>query len=253
MKKKDMQSMVRLMLTPVLMVILGIVLVVRPDSASALVGKVLGWVLLVVGIGLLVESIAVKELTTSRILFVVVAAALGLWLVRNPLRLAAALGRVAGLLILVRAVQDIINAARWKCGMKYALLSAIIGGLLILLPMTTSRAVWVIVGLLVIAVGVLMAIDRLKPGKLLGDGGIDVVVFPGQSRRRLGGGGGTAGVHQQCNARLGQGSGQKLCPVRIKGPVIHMGVGIKQHFSILSQRSWPQGIRPIPRPGGPGG
>ena len=158
MKKKDVQSMVRLMLTPVLMVILGIVLVVRPDSASALVGKVLGWVLLVVGIGLLVESIAVKELTTSRILFVVVAAALGLWLVRNPL-------------ILVRAVQDIINAARWKCGMKYALLSAIIGGLLILLPMTTSRAVWVIVGLLVIVVGVLMAIDRLKPGKLLGDGG----------------------------------------------------------------------------------
>ena len=54
MKKKDVQSMVRLMLTPVLMVILGIVLVVRPDSASALVGKVLGWVLLVVGIGLLV-------------------------------------------------------------------------------------------------------------------------------------------------------------------------------------------------------
>ena len=46
-----------------------------------------------------------------------------------------------------------------------------IGGLLILLPMTTSRAVWVIVGLLVIVVGVLMAIDRLKPGKLLGDGG----------------------------------------------------------------------------------
>ena len=78
MKKKDVQSMVRLMLTPVLMVILGIVLVVRPDSASALVGKVLGWVLLVVGIGLLVESIAVKELTTSRILFAVVAAALGL-------------------------------------------------------------------------------------------------------------------------------------------------------------------------------
>ena len=171
MKKKDVQSMVRLMLTPVLMVILGIVLVVRPDAASALVGKILGWVLLVVGIGLLVESIAVKELTTSRILFVVVAAALGLWLVRNPLRLAAALGRIAGLLILVRAVQDIVNATRWKCGMKYAMLSAIIGGLLILLPMTTSRAVWVIVGLLVIVMGVLMAIDRLKPGKLLGDGG----------------------------------------------------------------------------------
>ena len=171
MKKTDVQTLIRLLLTPVLMVILGIMLVLRPDSASALVGKILGWVLLILGIGLVVESLIVKELNTSRVLFAAVAAALGLWLLRNPLSLAAALGRIAGLLILVRAVQDIINATRWKCGMKYALLSAIIGGLLILLPMTTSRAVWVIVGILVIVVGVLMAIDRLKPGKLLGDGG----------------------------------------------------------------------------------
>ena len=168
MKKKNMQSMVRLMLTPVLMVILGIVLVVRPDSASALVGKVLGWVLLVVGIGLLVESIAVKELTTSRILFVVVAAALGLWLVRNPLRLAAAMGRIAGLLILVRAVQDIVNATRWKCGMKYALLSAIIGGLLIVLPMTTSRLVFSACGLVVLLLGIAMFLDRFRSRGLPG-------------------------------------------------------------------------------------
>ena len=171
MKKTDAATLVRLMLTPVLMVILGIILVIRPDSASAVVGKVLGWVLMILGIGLVIESFAVRDLNTGRVLFAIVAAALGLWLLRNPLRLAAALGRIAGLLILVRAVQDIVNATRWKCGMKYALLSAIIGGLLILLPMATSRAVWVIVGLLVIAVGVLMAIDRLKPGKLLGDGG----------------------------------------------------------------------------------
>ena len=174
MKKKNMQSMVRLMLTPVLMVILGIVLVVRPDSASALVGKVLGWVLLVVGIGLLVESIAVKELTTSRILFVVVAAALGLWLVRNPLRLAAALGRIAGLLILVRAVQDIVNATRWKCGMKYALLSAIIGGLLIVLPMTTSRLVITLCGLVLVFLAVMMGLDRLRFFRHSG-GGPDII------------------------------------------------------------------------------
>ena len=111
---------------------------------------------------------------------------------------------------------------------------------------------WVFPAQLPVAVqhGIVYLVRRVRMGA---DGSIDVVVFPGQSRRRLGGGGGTAWVHQQCNARLGQGSGQKLCPVRIKGPVIHMGVGIKQHFSILSQRSLPQGIRPIPRPGGPGG
>ena len=171
MKKTEIRNLVRLMLTPALMVLLGILLIVRPDSASAGVGKILGWGMILLGAGTLIESLAVRDIAASRVLFVAVTLALGSWLLRNPLRLAAALGRVAGLLILVRAIQDIINAAKWKCGMKYALLSAVIGGLLILLPMTTSRAVWVILGILVILVAVLMAIDRLKPGKLLGDGG----------------------------------------------------------------------------------
>ena len=139
MKKTEIRNLVRLMLTPALMVLLGILLIVRPDSASAVVGKILGWGMILLGAGTLIESLAVRDIAASRVLFVAVTLALGSWLLRNPLRLAAALGRVAGLLIL--------------------------------LPMTTSRAVWVILGILVILVAVLMAIDRLKPGKLLGDGG----------------------------------------------------------------------------------
>lgn len=171
MKKTGVTTLVKLMLTPVLMAILGLALIIRPDSASTVVGKVLGWILMLLGAGLLVESLIVKDINTGRILFTVVTVALGLWLVRNPLRLAAALGRIAGLLILVRSVQDIINATRWKCGMKYALLSGILGALLIVLPMTTSRVVMVLLGVLVTFLGVLMALDRLKPGKLLSDGG----------------------------------------------------------------------------------
>ena len=144
MKKTEFTTLVKLLITPVLMIVLGIALVVRPDSASA-------------------------------ILFCVVTLALGLWLVRNPLRLAAALGRIAGLLILVRAVRDIANAARWKCGMKYALISAIVGALLIVLPMTTSRAVWVILGILVVVLGVLIAVDRVKLGKLLPSGDDNII------------------------------------------------------------------------------
>ena len=90
---------------------------------------------------------------------------------RNPLGLAAAIGRIAGVLILIRGVQDMINASRWKCGMRYALISAILGAVLILLPMTTSRIVMVLLGLLVALLGVLMAWDRLKNGMPLSDGG----------------------------------------------------------------------------------
>ena len=90
----------------------------------------------------------------------------GVWLVRNPLRLAAMVGRIAGLLILIRAAQDIVNASRWNCGMRYAIVSALIGAVLIVLPMTTSRLVMVLLGLVVIVLGSLMAWDRLKLAKI---------------------------------------------------------------------------------------
>ena len=51
MKKTEFTTLVKLLITPVLMIVLGIALVVRPDSASALVGKILGWVLIFMGGG----------------------------------------------------------------------------------------------------------------------------------------------------------------------------------------------------------
>ena len=42
MKKSDAATLGQLLLTPVLMIILGIALILRPDSASALVGKFWG-------------------------------------------------------------------------------------------------------------------------------------------------------------------------------------------------------------------
>ena len=154
----------------ILAALLGLLLLLRPDSASALVGRVIGWILVVIGGGLVLDSILVRDAMAGRILFAAVTLAVGVWLVRNPLRLAAMVGRIAGLLILIRAAQDIVNASRWNCGMRYAIVSALIGAVLIVLPMTTSRLVMVLLGLVVIVLGGLMAWDRLKLGKLLSDG-----------------------------------------------------------------------------------
>ena len=161
MKKDKFLQMARLLLTPLVMVLLGLLLLLRPDSASALVGRVIGWILVVIGGGLVLDSILVRDAMAGRILFAAVTLAVGVWLVRNPLRLAAMVGRAA---------QDIVNASRWNCGMRYAIVSALIGAVLIVLPMTTSRLVMVLLGLVVIVLGGLMAWDRLKLGKLLSDG-----------------------------------------------------------------------------------
>ena len=169
--KKNFTMYAKLLLTPLLMILLGVVLMVRPDSGSALVGKIGGWALILLGGGLILDSLLIHSALTGKILFAAAALAAGVWLVRNPLGLAAAIGRIAGVLILIRGVQDMINASRWKCGMRYALISAIVGAVLILLPMTTSRIVMVLLGLLVALLGVLMAWDRLKNGMPLSDGG----------------------------------------------------------------------------------
>ena len=166
--KKNFTMYAKLLLTPLLMILLGVVLMVRPDSGSALVG---GWALILLGGGLILDSLLIPSALTGKILFAAAALAAGVWLVRNPLGLAAAIGRIAGVLILIRGVQDMINASRWKCGMRYALISAIVGAVLILLPMTTSRIVMVLLGLLVALLGVLMARDRLKNGMPRSDGG----------------------------------------------------------------------------------
>ena len=69
MKKSDAATLGKLLLTPVLMIILGIALILRPDSASALVGKILGWVFILAGVAMAVESLAVRDITTGRVLF----------------------------------------------------------------------------------------------------------------------------------------------------------------------------------------
>lgn len=174
MKKQDIGLLVRLMLTPVLLAVLGVVLVLRPDSASALIAKVLGWLLVLLGGGTLLSAFLSREGAVGKVVFSVLCLAVGAWLLRNPLHLAAAIGRVAGLMILVRSVQDILSALQWKNGMTYALIAAAVGVLLIVLPMTTSLLVITLCGLVLVFLAVMMGLDRLRFFRHSG-GGPDII------------------------------------------------------------------------------
>ena len=75
----------------------------------------------------------------------------------------------------VLAIGILFTAAGIICMMdpwiSVAAVGLTVGLVLILLPMTTSRIVMVLLGLLVALLGVLMAWDRLKNGMPLSDGG----------------------------------------------------------------------------------
>ena len=157
--KDTILSVIRLIATPVLLMVLGLILLIHPDSASALVAQILGWVLLIAGVVFAVSAIAGHFDTVGKVLSAVCCFAVGAWLLRNPLMLAAGLGRLAGILLVVRGI---LNASRYHYGILPAVITTVLGAVLIALPMATSRFVMSLCGLLVLIVGIAILVDRLR-------------------------------------------------------------------------------------------
>lgn len=167
MKKQEIISLVKLLLAPVLVILLGLILIINPDSATALISKALGTVIILVGVGFGISAVFEKKGRAAKSIAAVVLAITGGWLVNNPLALAAWIGRIIGILLIIDGVQDIGELR--KCGMTFRmpLLVTVIGAVLLLVPMTTSRLVFALIGVVVLVVGVAMLLDRLKGKKRL--------------------------------------------------------------------------------------
>ena len=162
MKKNDILSWLKLIATPVLLMVLGLILLIHPDSASVLAAQILGWALLAAGVGFGVSAVAGHFGTVGKVLSSIGCFAVGLWLLRNPLMLAAGLGRLVGILLAVRGIRDLLDAAQRHFGMLSAIVILLLGVVLIALPMTTSRVVISLCGLLVVAVGAAILADRMR-------------------------------------------------------------------------------------------
>ena len=162
MKKDEILSLLKLLLAPALVIVLGLVLIVNPDSASALIARIIGWVIIAVAIGNGVSAIFNEKGRISKAICAVVLAMVGGWLVKNPLALAAWIGRIVGVLLIIDAVQDILQLRRQGRSFLFPLIVAAVGAVLVLMPMTTSRVVFSLCGVLVLVVGVVMLIDRLR-------------------------------------------------------------------------------------------
>jgi len=162
MKKQDILSYVRLFLAPVLVMLLGLILIVNPDSATAFVSKVLGGILILICIAFGIGAIFEPQGRTVKAIVAVVLAIVGGWLVRNPLALAAWLGRFIGVLLIVDSLQDIAQLRRFGKRYLLPLILAIVGVVLVVMPLTTSRLMFSACGVAVLVIGIIMLLDRLK-------------------------------------------------------------------------------------------
>lgn len=162
MKKQELFAYIRLFLAPVLVILLGLILVINPDSATAFVSKALGTLLILIAVAFGVGAIFEAQGRTVKSIVAVVLAVVGGWLMRNPLALAAWLGRFIGVLLVIDSLQDIAELRRFGKRYLLPLVLAIVGVVLVVMPLTTSRLVFSAIGVVVLLIGGIMLLDRLK-------------------------------------------------------------------------------------------
>ena len=170
MNKFDWRSLLRFHGGSLLMILFGAVLTISPDSASVLVSAVLGWLLIAVGVMMLLAGI-LGGIEVMTILQGVVFIMAGAWLHRHPLMIASVLGIVLGLTALSQGWKKGKRAMRlkmygsfwlWDAGM--AALELLAGLVLILTPLSLSRAVVTVAGIFMVVCGVLDLLSTRKNG-----------------------------------------------------------------------------------------
>ncbi|MCI6228937.1 MAG: DUF308 domain-containing protein [Clostridiales bacterium] len=164
MKKHQISELVSRFATPVVLLVLGLVLIFCPDTASALISKVVGWGLLMAGIIVAVAMVVDSDWSVSKVLTVLALVILGRWLMTHPLAWAAWGGRIIGLLLLLRGIRDFTQSV-FTQGKVLSVVTAVLGLVLILLPMTASRMMFSLCGFVILAVGGGMLAERIWENK----------------------------------------------------------------------------------------
>lgn len=175
MKKEDIFSVIRLILAPVLVIVLGLVLIFNPDSASAFISKLLGWILICIGVGVGLSAVFKDNARVFKGIVAVIFAVAGGWLVKNPLALAAWIGRIIGVLLVIDGVQDIVTLRKVGKTFLMPLIVTVVGVILVVMPMATSRLVFSLCGIVVLIIGVGMLLERLKTKKRLQEPKDDII------------------------------------------------------------------------------
>lgn len=183
MKKYTPSQLISLLAAPVLLVVLGLVLLFSPDTASALVGKLLAWVCILAALALGAGAFfGIPARRSNRILWAVICLAAGVWMLKNPLTIAKFLGRVLGLTLVLLGARSTTDNIRYQGnqpilsrGLILGVVTMLAGAVLVLLPLASSRMFFHIVGIGLICIGIAQGADNLRGRKLLDDGDSSII------------------------------------------------------------------------------
>lgn len=162
-------------LSSVILILIGAVLLIRPDFGSKAVTLTLGWILVIAG------GIGVATSLYSRMAFgygtmgsSLMMLLLGILILSSPMMLASLFGVVLGAYLVFSGLGSFADAGRlrrngqgWILGMVWGAISVAVGVYLIVSPMTSSRFVMAVAGIIMIACGIGSIVTHAKLARFM--------------------------------------------------------------------------------------
>lgn len=168
MKKRNISEYINRFGMSVTLMVFGLILLIFPDSASAIIAYLMAGLLTLGGIVYGVAALLDRQL--SKGFGALVCLSLGSVLAGNPLLLARNVGRFLGIFLAIEGG----NCLR-KGNRIFGTVILVAAVALVLSPMTLSRLVFSACGLVVLVIGVVMLLSRIRETKYL-TGGDDNII-----------------------------------------------------------------------------
>ena len=163
-------------ISAVFMVVLGLLLLVKPDFGSAAVGLIVGWGLIILcAISLIANLRTYPMFEASILLWSILGLIGGIYLVKNPLSLASLLGTGLGIFLLIQGLSALSEARlkrfvpRFYIGpLILGLVMLIFGIVLLIAPLSASQLIMSIAGVVLIICGGSKLLLRMDYVRLTG-------------------------------------------------------------------------------------
>lgn len=154
-------------LKPGITVFLGLVLMFRPDSVTSALGTVIGFLVALAGSALMISFFfGHRKKDGLRLAGAIILMVLGFSVIKYPLSLATQAGRFIGILLVLQSARELTGEIPLRSKTMSAV-SGVIGLVLMLVPMTSSRLLVTGCGVVVtlMGVGMLLAHKKESSGK----------------------------------------------------------------------------------------
>lgn len=168
MKKETIRQLLDQFGMSLTMILLGLILLLVPDSAAVIIAYLTAGVLLLAGIAFGMGALLDRQI--SKGIWAMVCLSVGGSLLGNPLLLARDLGRFLGILMAIQG-----GSCLRKGNRTFGTVILVAAAVLVLSPMALSRLVFSLCGLVVLVLGVAMLVSRLREHRYLPKGDDNII------------------------------------------------------------------------------